>query len=1128
MSTLKLALLGIPQVVHAEAAVAFPTRKALGLLAYLATEGGLHSRDKLIALLWPESDDASSRATLRSTLARLREALANDAIKHLKTQRDLVGIDASAGLELDLHVIQAASNLSSTSEQLVMAAALCRGEFLEGFGLRDATEFDDWLAAQRQVWNGRMARILDRLSEAQMDRGQVRDAIATTSQWLTFEPLDETAYRRSMQLFAILGDRSAALRAFEACRSRLERELGVAPAPETQALAERIRTRLDAPSAPPIAAVTVTLETAGVAPLVGRELEVARLSAAYRLARQGRCHVVLLQGEAGIGKTRLADEFLAWASMQGADVLRGRAFEAGGRLPFQPLVDTLRPRLERENAPEDLLSDVWLAELGRLLPELRDRYPDLPPPAGDDAAARARLYEAIARLGQAFAERAPLVLFVDDIQWADTASLDVLRYATGRWAQTQANVLVLLAVRAEALAVTPQLSEWLTGLGRDIQVIRLDLQALPAEDTFLFVRLLGVQEPRFATWLHEETGGEPFFLVEMVKALLERGVLTAESTNAQEARLTLVAPMAADFWRGLLPPGVRDVVRARLSWLSPAAQTLLTAGAVLGQAVSLVRIARVANLSDDAALLALEECMRSRLLREETQADQARYLFAHDKIRQVAYADISHARQQLLHRRALEVLQEAGARPAELAQHAEAAGLLERALDLNVAAGDEARMLLAASDAAARYQAAMILAQRLGRADIVPELHARCGQALASITAWSDARRELESSLSGLTAERRAEVLVELAMACHWLLDVPSTRRYAAEALHLAEELQRDDLAAGAIGAFAFADSSDGELAASLEGYNAAFVRAGDRPVALLAPAAEMSALILYWRGRYEESVSAGESAVSLAQGVHDPSNVVRALGDLGMAQGASDRFVEAFSTFKEARRFGQEYGLITWTARAVAMYGGLCLDVGDFEAAETLAEEARDLARSVNFVHPVISAGIDLMLNFVRRGEIDRAEHLVDEVAHAARSGAGAHGWLWRLRLAEAMAELQCARGAWEPALIQAEEALARAARHDRPKYRVLGLTARAQALLSLGRAREAIADLHRAVDLARQLGSGPLFVACGTKLLGLDGEAALDAEVVATTQRIMLALPSRNHQVLFHAYISRAARAP
>ena len=140
-----------------------------------------------------------------------------------------------------------------------------------------------------------------------------------------------------------------------------------------------------------------------VAPLIGRQTPFSQLVGCYQQARQGQPQAALVVGEAGIGKTRLAREWAAWAAAQGAVVLTGQAFEVGGRLPYQPLVEALRPRLEAENAPEDLLEDLWLAELSRLLPELRARYPDLPAPTEDELTARMRLFEAVARLVDALA-----------------------------------------------------------------------------------------------------------------------------------------------------------------------------------------------------------------------------------------------------------------------------------------------------------------------------------------------------------------------------------------------------------------------------------------------------------------------------------------------------------------------------------------------------------------------------------------------------------------------------------------------------------------------------------------------------------------------------------------------------
>src|SRR5207302_5103388 len=177
-----------------------------------------------------------------------------------------------------------------------------------------------------------------------------------------------------------------------------------------------------------------------MAPLVGRAAAFSQLVGRYQQARQGQPQVVLLVGEAGLGKTRLATEFVAWARAQGAEVLSGQTFELGGRLPYHPLVEAVRPRLEEENAPEDLLDDLWLAELSRILPELRVRYPDLPAPTQDELAAKVRLFEAVARLVDVLAQRATLVLLVDDLHWLDGASLALLRFLGRAWREAGSRV----------------------------------------------------------------------------------------------------------------------------------------------------------------------------------------------------------------------------------------------------------------------------------------------------------------------------------------------------------------------------------------------------------------------------------------------------------------------------------------------------------------------------------------------------------------------------------------------------------------------------------------------------------------------------------------------------------------
>ena len=454
MGDLCFTLLGPPEVRHADQVLLFSTRKEFALLIYLAVEGRVHSRKKLSELFWPEGDAMHGRAALRITLLHLRHLLGEgagvDPVSHLFITRDTLGLDLTSAIELDLHTLHEAWRLARAStrttltmpedvhrslfDQLQRATSLARGEFLEGFSLRDASAFDDWARFQREYWHLRTSEVFDRLSQLQFEAGELAPAIETVNRWLVLTPLHEDAYRRLMRLHFAVGDRAAALHAYDECRAMLATGMQTEPTPETVALASRMRA-----VAPPHrkearkALRALSPATLNEGPLLGRTTELSTLIKVYHNAQRGQTQVVLLEGEAGIGKTRLATEFLAWAEMEGADVLQGRAFETGGHLPYQPVIEALRPRIERENAPDDLLSDIWLAELTRLLPELCDRYPDLPAPQGDKSVARNRLFEAVARLGQALAARTPLVLFIDDVQWADAASLDVFHYLARRF-----------------------------------------------------------------------------------------------------------------------------------------------------------------------------------------------------------------------------------------------------------------------------------------------------------------------------------------------------------------------------------------------------------------------------------------------------------------------------------------------------------------------------------------------------------------------------------------------------------------------------------------------------------------------------------------------------------------------
>ena len=767
IESLSIKLLGSPEVSLEGRNLRFGRKKALALLCYLAAEGGKRHRRDLAELLWPTSEERRARTDLRSILTSLRRTLEEDGtsnhgrgegIRFLALDGDLLGVE-ERGAELDLRTLHEAVSLargetSGTSPggrraddavgrrhliaRLEEALGVYRGTFMEGFSLGDAPEFELWLEAERARWREAFGELCEGVSRLQAGAGRLEDATETTRLWARHAPLEEAAHLRLAELLSAVGDSEGALLAFEQFRG-LSRELGIELSLRLMELAERLREEV-AKRATLGTSLTRSAATNPFSALevsfAGRQEEFRTLVSEYHACGSGGAtRVVALMGEAGIGKTRLAKEFLGWAGAQGADVLEGAASEGAG-VPYGPLVEAVRPRLERERAPDDLLEDAWLSELSRLLPELKERYPDLPAPAsGEGETAKGALFEAIARTVEALASRAPVVLFVEDLQWADATTLEVLKYTGRRWAEQGAPILLMVAARPEELGAGSSFEGWLVSLGRRLPVRSLDLGPLKDKDVeVLLRRLAGAagdpegsgEEPegsdharseleRLGEWLAAETGGQPFYLLETLKALIEEDKLVVRARPDGGGVLGVGPNLRGESGRGdLLPSSVREVIRSRLSRLSPAASELLAAGAVLGRRFGFETLVGVAGLAEAEGLRGLDELLGRRILLEEGVGQEeealvrfdAVYSFSHEKIRQVAHTEGGQARRRVLHRRAFGVLEGGGASPAELARHALAAGLWDEAFDYSVAAGDAAAEVFAVRDAIVHYERA--------------------------------------------------------------------------------------------------------------------------------------------------------------------------------------------------------------------------------------------------------------------------------------------------------------------------------------------------------------------------------------------------------------------------------------
>lgn len=830
-------------------------------------------------------------------------------------------------------------------------------------------------------------------------------------------------------------------------------------------------------------------------PLVGRAQELALLDT--HLEDPGP-PLLLLAGESGIGKTRLLEEIARRARQRGWSVLQGGCTRRGGQTLYSPVLEALGGHVHAQS-PAQLRTKLegcgWLT---RFLPELTDLMPQSPskqqlPPEQE----RRLMFAAVARYLANSAGPAGTLLLLDDLQWTGEDTLDLL--TTLIHPPFQSPFRLIGAYRNTEVLPRDPLFVLMADLAREGSVRHLELDPLEPDaaatfTTYLLEDAAGDREALTRRVL-ERSGGVPFFLVSYARALLPSTLETQPRSEEHGA---------------MIPWDIRQTIRQRIAQLPDATQEIVGVAAVVGRQARGEVLLATATRPEQEVLAALDLACQARLLMEE----KGTYRFAHDMIREVVEADLSEIRQRVLHRRVAMALEHVpGECPTEiLAYHYGRAEAWDAALRFLIQAAGDARRTVAPHEEANLLTQAIDIAGRIGQHQMGVDLRMRRGTVYRAVARWAEADRDLTATLGSMSFnhdEQRAEALVTLAEVRHWRLDVPSTRRYASEALALAEQMGRDDLAARSMGALALAESSDGAIQASLDHFQHAFTRAGPHHLAALVSGVELAGLIQYWLGHFEKAVDRNQHALELAKQTYDTTSMARAQANLGLALGGSGRYAEAFQRFAEARQFARDHRMEQWLARATSMCGGLHLEVLDFERAEALAEEAREISRSVNWPLAETSGGIDLLLKFVRCQELGRAERLLPEVAEAAMHGQGAHGWLWRLRLTQARAEIALARGNWEEARSLAQEGIEQSRLRGRVKYQVLGLEARAKALNALNQTHEAIASLEHAVSLARRTRNPALFLRAALAHLLLDGNDALRKEAQRAIDAITEELP-------------------
>ncbi|MBX3012583.1 MAG: AAA family ATPase [Caldilineaceae bacterium] len=685
------------------------TRQARQLLKILITERPRPvSTDRLIDLLWPESTAQAAATTLRSAVNALRHVLEPDRpnrapSQYILTQTPGYAFPGHPAIWLDVDAFAATLAQAEKREQsakkiedLQAALALYADDYLT------SDPYGDWARHERERLRERYLAALLHVATLQAEQGDYTAAIAAARQVLTRDPVRESAYQALMRYQAESGDSASALLTYERCRALLAEELGADPSPLTQAWHQRILNGAVEP-AQPTAALTagvarpqrssalahtqVTLPQQVILPIldgdtgasfVGRSQALAGVTARLKAAIAGHGGLLILDGEAGVGKTRLAYHSLQWAAQAGATVLSATCQPLEQQLPFAPLADALSRYFQGlTTAMLQQLPTASLTQLAQLIPSLQDRLPTSAPPTypgasyeglpqGDDHYQRV-IDSLIALLG-ALTKAAPIVIFLDDLQWADRDTLAVLSRLAPRLPQWP--LFVLLAYRTDDLAENAELSTLLHSLRRTSQSISVTVSRLTSADVQHYIQQMTDRRAAIpmsvATTLYQVTQGNALFVTEALRAWQERELVathlppTAGQSTSDPAGLNL---------RG--NPRVQEIILERIHRLPNVARDLLYLAAVIGRDFSLDLLEQTAHQDP---MLGLEILLQRRFLIERPGD---RLDFSHQLVRQVAYDNLFVLQRRRFHLRVADALAaspRAGEIPGEIAFHYRQAG----------------------------------------------------------------------------------------------------------------------------------------------------------------------------------------------------------------------------------------------------------------------------------------------------------------------------------------------------------------------------------------------------------------------------------------------------------------------
>ncbi|HTQ54935.1 MAG TPA: AAA family ATPase [Bryobacteraceae bacterium] len=696
------------------------TSRLQSLMAYLVLhQGAPQPREHLAFSLWPASSESQARTNLRQLIHHLKRALPAEC-DLLETTHLALRWREDPGCVIDVVEFRRAIAEAAAARQendpareiqsLAAAARLYEDDLLPGL-------YDDWIIPIRDDYRKRLSEVLRRLAALYEERQEWAPAIACAERLVALDPVCEPHYQLLIRLHAANQDRASALRAYHQCMRVLRREMGVEPGPATVELFERILKAQ--PAAGTVAGQTSAaaaakpgsqLET--VRALIGRAREWEQLTSAWESAAAAGPRVALISGEPGIGKSRLADELYQACVRQGHAAARARCFAGQGQVSYAPVAEWLRSDAVRAGWPN--LKPAQMAELARLVPEIREpsaaaAAPGQPSPLAENWQ-RLRFYEAIS--GAVGNCRKPLLLYLDDVQWCDSDSFEWLNALLT--SPAAAHVLLLGTVRAEETGREHPFTRFITALRQSGTVLEIPLQPFNADETAALARLesAGPLEMGRLEEIFHATRGNPLFVLETVRA-------------------------------GLYSTRVHAVIAARLGQLTAASYELAGLASIIGRPFSFELLQKATDWDEESLSLALDELWRRRIIESRGPSE---YDFTHDRLREVACAELTLVRRRYLHRRVARALAEVHAADIEgwngqIASQFEQAGMAAEAIAHYQGAAAYARQRYAETEAADLLRRALALCRELPESErqLTQELDllATLGPALVTTAGYS-------------------------------------------------------------------------------------------------------------------------------------------------------------------------------------------------------------------------------------------------------------------------------------------------------------------------------------------------------------------------------------------------------